>query len=177
MGTNPLAKGERIVRSVCTAPLQPSASFVWDSYAPQLSASFVQFLIWLLMQGRIQCRVNLLTKKVVESATCEVCNQEDETVDHIIWGCPFAKELWEKKYIGVHQHPANISQLHNAQRPVGVPQQFFSTFIAICCWQLWKRRNGLVLRSELATMRQVMKTCMADANPWKSRLPKKSSAS
>jgi hypothetical protein len=54
-----------------------------------------------------------------------------------------------------------------------VPKKFFSTFVALCCWQLWKRRNGVIFRSESATLRQVLATCMADAQLWKLRLPKK----
>jgi hypothetical protein len=69
------------------------------------------------MQGRIQCRTNLLRKNVVDMALCEVCNPEDELAHHIILGCSFAKAFWGS--IGVHQLPDTISDIH-------------STFVALC---------------------------------------------
>jgi hypothetical protein len=65
----------------------PAAAFVWDSCAQQR----VQLFTWLLVQGRIQSRSNLLRNKIMGNASiCEVCNQE-ETAKHVVMGCPFAK--------------------------------------------------------------------------------------
>ena len=103
----------------------------------------LQLFIWLLMQRRIQCqRVNLLRKQIIDSAVCEVCEQEDESADHVIVGCPFAKEFWAKLGIDLPMDTSNVpSDLHNIQRPATIPRKHWSTFIALCCWQLWKRRN------------------------------------
>jgi len=78
----------------------------------------LQLFIWLLMQRRIQCRVNLLRKQIIDSAVCEVCEQEDESADHVIVGCPFAKEFWAKLGIDLPMDTSNVaSDLHNIQLP------------------------------------------------------------
>lgn len=59
------------------------AVFIWISAAPLR----VQLFIWLLCQKRIQCRSNLQKKGIVSQAQCEVCNEADETAEHIISGC------------------------------------------------------------------------------------------
>jgi len=33
----------------------------------------VRFFAWLLVQGRIQCKANLVTKGIVDAPTCELC--------------------------------------------------------------------------------------------------------
>jgi hypothetical protein len=96
----------RLLKSREGSPLQ-SASFVWESRAPKR----VQFFTWLLMQGRIQCRTNLVNKRVVDTATCEVCNLGDESAHHVIMGCSFAKAFWDS--IGFHLLPDSITDLHN----------------------------------------------------------------
>jgi hypothetical protein len=58
--------------------------FVWKNYAPPR----VRFFGWLLIQGRIQSRDNLLLKNIVESSQCEICTGEGKTADHIISRCP-----------------------------------------------------------------------------------------
>jgi hypothetical protein len=64
----------------------PASEFTWKSSAPLR----VRFFIWLLMQGRIQCRKNLFVKHIVDSPLCEICNNEEESADHIIFHCDFA---------------------------------------------------------------------------------------
>ena len=104
----------------------------------------------------------------------KVSNLEDESAHHIILECPFAKAFWGS--IGVHQLPDTISDIHSLCRPAGVPEKFFSTFVVLCCWQLWKRRNGVVFRAETATLRQFLQVCILDVLLWKLRLPKKENA-
>ncbi|XP_066374589.1 uncharacterized protein [Miscanthus floridulus] len=58
-----------------TAPPHPAAKFIWNSRAPPR----VQFFVWLLIHGRVQCRVNLCRKTILDSSICEVCSLEDET--------------------------------------------------------------------------------------------------
>ena len=131
--------------------------------------------MWLLIHGRVQCRVNLCLKSIVDSPICAVCNQETETGEHIVFDCPFAQEFWQQ--LGFH-----ISRMGSVDRPISVPcpttfpEQHFTTFMALCYWHLWKRRNGVVFREEAATIRQTVRLIQADANLWKRRLPKKDRA-
>jgi hypothetical protein len=64
-------------------------NFIWKTVAPPR----VQFFMWLLCQKRIQCRSNLQKKGIVPHALCEVCNEANETPEHIINGCGIAKEF------------------------------------------------------------------------------------
>jgi hypothetical protein len=70
-------------------PDHPGARFVWDNHAPPR----VQLFMWLLVQGRIKSRSVLHTKKIVDNQLCEVCNDADETPQHIISGCPIAAQF------------------------------------------------------------------------------------
>jgi hypothetical protein len=69
-----------------------------------------------------------------------------------------------------------LDDLSSFQRPSHIPGKHFSTFFALCCWQLWKRRNGVVFRSESATTRNTLAACSRDVDLWKARLPKKDAA-
>jgi hypothetical protein len=42
----------------------------------------------------IQSWSNLWRKKVVYTAICEICQQDEEIAEHVIKGCPFAREFW-----------------------------------------------------------------------------------
>jgi hypothetical protein len=105
--------------------------------------------MWLLVHGRIQCKSNLFRKKVVDSPSCEVCNLADETPSHLVGECDFATQFWMK--LGIQLLVTGVgtdSEMHLISAPPHAPAKHFSTFIALCCWMLWKRRNGVVFRNE-----------------------------
>jgi hypothetical protein len=149
-----------------TGDRDPSSNFIWKSAAPPKA----KFFLWLLVHGRIQCRANLLRKHIVDSATCEICEDADESSEHIIQGCPFAVSFWEAIGVSIpSQRP--IRELHTTERPDHIPQEQFGMFINLCCWQLWKRRNGIIFQQETLTKRQVLLACKQEAEVWRFRLP------
>ena len=72
----------------------------------------------------------------MESLSCEVCGNADETPKHIVNGCAILASFWVA--IGVDQmgHPSHV------------PKDEFGMFITLCYWQLWKRRNDMVFWGE-----------------------------
>lgn len=130
------------------------------------------FVWWLLVKGRIQCNSNLYHKHVVDSPICTICGSAEETLDHIIFRCAFATHLWLA--IGL-QPGSDISAktLHFNLNINGVPNAQYNAFAALCCWQVWKRRNGLILRNEPQTLRQLIMSCKTEAIQWRARMPKR----
>lgn len=123
------------------------SNFIWKSAAPPR----VQFFMWLKW---IQCRSNLQKKGIVPHALCEVCNEADETPEHIINGCGITREFWAA--LGVVMPTGHdLSELHKLDWPSSIPQQYFETLVALACWQLWKRRNAVIFRNERPSLHQL----------------------
>lgn len=146
----------------------PGQQLAWQNHAPPR----VKFFAWLLTRQRIQCRSNLHKRRVVDDATCELCGQEDETANHIVFGCPFAREFWAALGFSISD-AADVSHLDQLSRPGHVPAEHYSTLLLLFCWQLWKRRNGAIFRQEAATRRDTLRLAKEDARLWQARLPKK----
>ena len=68
----------------------PFYKFVWINHTPPR----VRFFAWLLVQGKIQCKTNLLLKNIVDDAECELCHMDVESPDHLILHCPTATQFW-----------------------------------------------------------------------------------
>jgi hypothetical protein len=62
-------------------PSCPFYKFVWENHTPPR----VRFFGWLLVQKRIQCKANLASKNIVDTATCDLCNYA-----HLILHCNLA---------------------------------------------------------------------------------------
>ena len=146
----------------------PVAAFVWRNRAPPR----VQFFAWLLVRERIQSRENLKRRKVLEDAACEICASADETAAHIMFECEFAKSFWAALHIDLPSL-MTTAKLSELVPPQHIPAGHFDSFLLLCCWQLWKRRNNAVFRQQLDPLGAVMRAARDDARSWGSRLPQK----
>ena len=55
--------------------------------------------------------------------------------------------------------------------PGHIPRKHFRTFLLLCCWQLWKRRNNAVFNQHLDHLGTVLRTAREEARTWGLRLP------
>lgn len=139
----------------------------WKSCAPPR----VQFFGWLLVHGRIQCKANLLRRNIVQDSTCDLCKREAETASHLIFHCDFSASFWSA--LGFSwPSDANVQDILQLSPPASLPNAHYDTFIALCCWQLWKRRNGIIFRQENMNMRRFLQVCKSEAMSWGCRLPR-----
>lgn len=51
------------------------------------------FFLWLCVQNRVNCFLNLFRKHITPSPLCQFCNHEENTL-HILRDCKTAKETW-----------------------------------------------------------------------------------
>ena len=155
-----------LIKSMGTADGGVVSCF-WKSCAPPR----VQFFAWLLVNGRIQCKDNLLRRKIVQDNTCDLCSREPETALHLLFLCPFAASFW--RALGIELPPGlDIHDVHKIPRPNTIPAAHFDAFILLCCWHLWKRRNDITFRQETMSLRQTLQACRSDAKLWSCRLPR-----
>lgn len=97
------------------------------------SAKGVRSFGWLLVQNRIQSRDNLKKKTIMEDVCCELCGEREETLDHIVSGCPLTASFWS--HVGVAtDHIAPVSELWNSRLPDSVAPATATTFLLLCCW-------------------------------------------
>ncbi|KAK1685445.1 hypothetical protein QYE76_046293 [Lolium multiflorum] len=145
-----------------------AASFVWESRAP----SRVKFFGWLLSLRRIQTRDTLLRKNILraDECGCPLCPTTLETAQHLVIGCPFAQRFWASVGAPFDVDFAIGNILSDACWP-GLPAGSASTFILLCCWQLWKHRNGVVFDSDTPSLHTLRRRCREDAALWLHRLP------
>jgi hypothetical protein len=146
----------------------PASSFIWQNAAPPR----VQLFAWLLSKGRIQCRANLHRKHIVDSPNCTVCGAAEETPDHIMFHCASAVQFWSSLGMQLGAE-TSTNRLHCLPKIGNLPDAQYNTFIVLCYWQLWKRRNGSVFRNENLNLRQLILSCRNEATQWQARMPRK----
>ena len=84
---------------------------------------------------------------------CYLCEQEEDTVDHITMQCVFARQVWYSCFLRMNintdlcpTHHSTIDAWWDDARkhvPKRLRKGFDSVVISIC-WNLWKQRNERV---------------------------------
>lgn len=148
--------------------LCPSFHFVWRNFAPPR----VKIFAWTLTKQRIQCKTVLCRKNILQTATCDVCGNDDETADHIISQCPFVKAFWRR--IGWDPNGiAPVAELWKMTAPYAVPVVAKNSPILLFCWQLWKHRHDVVFRTLPPNLNRLASTIKETACSWQCLLPGK----
>lgn len=141
-----------------------------ELFAPLIPQDQVLWLATDQEEGWINCKAVLLQKHVLDEDRCIICNQGQETADHIISGCPFAKDFW--RWIGWHaEDTAEVHNLWETTAPVEMLRAAFSSLILLC-WKIWKHRHDVVFRALLPDHSRLIAACRESARLWRSRLPR-----
>ncbi|XP_073351835.1 uncharacterized protein [Aegilops tauschii subsp. strangulata] len=145
------------------------AAFIWTARA----TSRVKFFSWLLVQRRIHTRDVLAKKHIVAEvdAGCPIYSTTLETVDHLIFACPFDACFWQE--VGVPTAGAAVDDL-TFLASAGAVVGSAAEFVMLCCWQLWKHRNVVVFQGQRLSISRVLGCYREDAVLWRCRLPKNS---
>jgi len=122
---------------------------LWKSWAPSKCKTFV----WLAIRNRCWTADRLQKRGLPHPEHCPLCDQADETVQHILCSCVFARQFWFAVLQPLelaHLTPSHrISSLADWWRRSWkkVPKHLKKGFNSLCilgAWILWKHRNGCV---------------------------------
>jgi hypothetical protein len=64
----------------------------WKSWAPPRA----RFFIWLACQDRCWTGERITRRRLPHRPRCVFCDQVEETMSHILTGCPFSRTIWHE---------------------------------------------------------------------------------
>lgn len=122
------------------------AKHIWKTSAPPN----VKIFFWLVMHGRCWTADRRFRHGLQDSNTCIICDQGVETMDHILLGCVFSREVydfWLRKLhlqydVVVEDSPA-IQWWLRSRKALPRPQRCgFDSLFFLIGWAIWKERNA-----------------------------------
>jgi hypothetical protein len=90
-----------------------------------------------------------------DSVACALCSPGTETIDHLLLGCVFAREVCYKVLMHCGwQHLASVVDEHlvlwwlrSRKFVVKARRKAFDSFVVLIVWSIWLERNAMVFRS------------------------------
>ncbi|XP_004288816.1 PREDICTED: uncharacterized protein LOC101301910 [Fragaria vesca subsp. vesca] len=109
----------------------------------------MKFFGWLLLRGRLKTRDRLSRFGLIQDNSCVLCNEDNETMDHLFGYCNFATSVWNAAAM---TPPIDWKEgLIKVARKWFIDNHYdsnlFGKFI-VTCWQIWKDRNDAVFRGK-----------------------------
>jgi hypothetical protein len=122
---------------------------VWKTWAPPKC----RFFIWLAAHNRCWTADRLANKGLNHPEKCLLCDQAEETLDHLLVTCSFLRVFWYQFFrkFGLHSlapQPTITSFLNWWEEVLevvsGVTRKGLNSLIILGAWTIWIHRNKCV---------------------------------
>ncbi|XP_024004065.1 uncharacterized protein LOC112081536 [Eutrema salsugineum] len=129
------------------------------------------FISWVSARDRLTTRDRLVSWGLNVPTTCLLCDDHDETRQHLFFDCGFSSQVWLFfcSYIGVSPPVLFNDILVWLKRPV--PDEIVSIILRLCfqasMYAIWKERNS---RLHSATSRPASSICVEIQQQLRARL-------
>ncbi|WVZ85537.1 hypothetical protein U9M48_032454 [Paspalum notatum var. saurae] len=144
---------------------------VWRTWAPLRC----KFFVWLAIKNRVWTGDRLAKRGLPHPATCPLCDQAEETIQHILVSCVFAWQIWtlilnELGLLTMAPQPGctRFSNwwCHSIKRIEKNLRKGLNSLIILVAWEIWKHRNACVFEGAAPCVQQVRRAVVEEGSVW-----------
>jgi hypothetical protein len=147
-------------------------STVWKVWAPPKC----KFFAWLVMQNRVWMADRLQRRGWENCGNCPLCNQVQETADHLMYKCRFTLRVWKEilAWCGIHDRspeswinePNVDAWWTNIALGRGQHRKALASLLMLISWEVWKERNARVFRHHISATNVIIAKIKDEARAW-----------
>ena len=131
--------------------MKPLWQAIWSLHVP----AKVKNLVWKACRDALPSKANLVRRKVIEDATCDLCHECQEDVLHA-YKCPKLMEFWKENPKWQTNYIHKCKSFFDIMEFLIVENRDPALF-SMTAWVLWNRRNNLCLGKPIVVLSQVLK--------------------
>lgn len=141
---------------------------VWGSWAPMK----VKIFLWLALRRRHWTADRRQRHGLPSHTRCFLCDQADESIDHIIASCTFSREVWFIALSALNLTlPAAAAKTISWWRRLrsmvtGSKRKGMDSLFTLISWQLWKERNARCFRNGSSSIQELIQVIKLEADRW-----------
>ncbi|CAO2038521.1 unnamed protein product [Urochloa humidicola] len=144
---------------------------IWKSWAPNKC----KFFMWLVAHDRCWTADRLARKGLQHPEKCPHCDQEQETIDHLLLSCVFARQVWYVvlQRFGLQALAPHLEDIsfedwwHKVSTRVnGQTQRGLNSIIILVSWEIWKHRNRCVFDATQPNLRGLLLAIRDELQTW-----------
>ena len=128
--------------------------------------------LWKHIHNGLHFRMELIRRQIMVSPKCVMCDQEDETLDHLFLKCPFARALWFVLSQNIRSEAIPsvrqwlITVLKKCKAGNGQEDKVLKD-ISATLWVIWTNRNNVIFENKTADVQQAISNTKKLLTEWK----------
>jgi len=131
--------------------------------------------LWTAAHKRCWTADRLARKGLEHPAACPLCNQAQETIDHLLVSCVFARQLWFNLLLrfGLQELAPNLEDekfddwwATASRRVTGQVLNGLNSIIILGAWNLWNHRNRCVFDGASPSISNIISSTCVDMHQW-----------
>jgi hypothetical protein len=148
------------------------AKRIWKTWAPPRC----KYFICLASLNRCWTADRLARCGMDRPDRCPQCDQQDETVQHIVVACAFTRDVWFRTLsrLGLqHLTPTSNATMFQdcwgeAERNVTKQKKKkgFNSIVSLVAWKIWKHRNVCVFDNAFPNIHAILMSIHEEALLW-----------
>lgn len=108
----------------------------------------IQHFLWRACSGALATKLNLCKRRCGQDPLCPICLCEEESVEHLFFGCQWAQRVWFGSNVNIRINLGNVSSFEKWCEDWFVNNNDVSDvvrcYIGFTCWHIWKHRCSVV---------------------------------
>lgn len=145
------------------------AKEIWKTSAPPK----VRFFFWLVMHGRCWTAERRHRHGLQDSGSCIFCDQLPETMDHLLIGCNYSKEVWSiflsklhlQDVVTVQEEMVMAWWLRTRKGVIKQVHKGFDSLFFLIGWSIWKERNARTFNGATTDPARLARLILDEASP------------
>ena len=144
---------------------------IWKTWAPPKC----RFFVWLVTHNRCWTADRLARRGLPHPEQCPLCDQDAETIDHLLVQCVFAREFWFRFFTrfglqGFYPQSTETS-FHSWWERVSkavsdLVKKGINSLIILGAWTLWTHRNRCVFDGAAPNVTGALAVAEDDRRSW-----------
>lgn len=140
--------------------------YIWNVDVPPKLKHFW----WRSLHNGLPVADNLKKRGLRVDAICQLCGEEDETVNHLLFQCKLTKEIWDLtpistpsgEFLNAHNLADNLQDLIMINRNHANELKL----LFLLGWRIWKMRNALIFENKRMVVPDVISQALVDLSVW-----------
>jgi ribonuclease HI len=126
---------------------------LWKLNCPRV----IHLFLWKACNNILPTKANLSKRGVTQDDKCPICKLEPETVEHSLWSCQAAKDVWLECPARIQKCPCDVDDFSSIfMRLVERLTDEELRLVGTVARQIWFRRNKVVFKGEFKDPRELV---------------------
>ena len=147
-----------------------SWKLIWKCWAPPR----VKFFHWLANQDRCWTAERLARHGLQHYPRCLLCDQQPETMRHLLLECPLARQAWHETLAWLRiPAPIPTQELsltdwwnHAKEDTPPILRKALKSVALLVPWMVWKHRNSCVFDNTTPSLSTLLDSIQDEARSW-----------